>query len=255
VVPFFSPTLYIKKTKEHQDYLENAAKIKMVGTYAWCRCLQKTFRNYSWRKSNNRQDSECEEEADNVKLTSKQQLVSWHTLDWFKHVMLQGKVSTLGDVLQHYTRDTRLQLNVLPRSLEVEMSTQQRSPSVDISTLGQHIWMSQEHPCFICSVIVFFICRIVSPTFKYDELRLKMSHEGTARVRHLCVCVLFMYIYAYFPLLCRNRVHTFVVCFYTKWINEWISSSVLQGTWSWQTHTQKPHNIRDNRLHACDVAE
>ena len=106
-----------------------------------------------------------------------------------------------------------------------------------------------------CSVIVFFICRIVSPTFKYDELRLKMSHEGTARVRHLCVCVLFMYIYAYFPLLCRNRVHTFVVCFYTKWINEWISSSVLQGTWSWQTHTHKAHNIRDNRLHTCDVAE
>jgi len=33
---------------------------------------------------------------------------------------------------------------------EVNMSTQGRSPSRDISTEGQHIWMFHEQPCFIC---------------------------------------------------------------------------------------------------------
>jgi len=36
---------------------------------------------------------------------------------------------------------------------KVDMSTRRCSPSGDISTEGQHIWMFHEQPCFICFVV------------------------------------------------------------------------------------------------------
>jgi len=36
---------------------------------------------------------------------------------------------------------------------EVDMSSQGRSPSADMSTEGQHIWMFHEQACFICFVV------------------------------------------------------------------------------------------------------
>jgi len=43
--------------------------------------------------------------------------------------------------------------NTQIRCPEIDMSSRRRSPSDDISTEGQHIWMFHEQPCFICFVI------------------------------------------------------------------------------------------------------
>ena len=56
-------------------------------------------------------------------------------------------------MMWYYTNAARLQaehLNMLPK---VDMSTRGHSPSGDISTEGQHVWMFHEHPCFICFVV------------------------------------------------------------------------------------------------------
>jgi len=56
-------------------------------------------------------------------------------------------------MMWYYTNDARLQAehsNMLP---EVDMSTWGHSPSGDISTEGQHIWLFREQLCFICFVV------------------------------------------------------------------------------------------------------
>jgi len=72
---------------------------------------------------------------------------------------------------------------------EVNMSSQGRSPSDDISTEGQHIWMCHEQPWFICFVIW--------PTKSKYKIRMNntftfMFYQKTKIEIPMCNCVVWL---------------------------------------------------------------
>jgi len=70
---------------------------------------------------------------------------------------------------------------------------------------------------FFCSTTVYRWCMVVSPTSKYDEPEVEMSHEGAARVRHFQPRVII------FEVACTTVLHLFC-----RMINHWLKIWLLK---------------------------
>ena len=77
-----------------------------------------------------------------------------HTLFLMSHIATSAwsifMFDVRGDVIQMMHGN---KYNIQICCPEVDMSSRGRSPSDDISTEGQHIWMFHEQACFICFVV------------------------------------------------------------------------------------------------------